>query len=94
MYIADLVRHLPMCYLVGVWEIIEERPFAETQMSELSIDFLKLKPKKLREIELYTKKKLSTIYKSRERKLEKIQKRKQLNKEEQKNENENEEAKN
>jgi hypothetical protein len=31
MYIADLVRNLAPAYLVGVWEIVEEKPFLESQ---------------------------------------------------------------
>jgi hypothetical protein len=48
MYIADLVRNLPPAYLVGVWEIIEEKPFLESQEKEIEINFSQLKTKKIR----------------------------------------------
>ncbi len=72
MYIADLVRQLPQAYLVGVWEIIEERPFLESQQTELEINFSQLKTKKIRQIESYVKRKLNTYFTSRERKKEKL----------------------
>ncbi len=30
MYIVELIKALPPCYLVGVWELIEEKPFGES----------------------------------------------------------------
>lgn len=53
-------------------EIIEEKPFQEITTNGLSFDLSQLKPKKIREIEFYVKKKLSNYYKSRERKKEKM----------------------
>lgn len=53
-------------------EIIEEKPFQEITTGVLSFDLSSLKPKKIREIEFYVKKKLSNYFKSRERKREKI----------------------
>lgn len=57
---------------MGVMEIIEEKPFQEITTNGLSFDLSQLKPKKIREIEFYVKKKLSNYYKSRERKREKM----------------------
>ena len=65
MYIADLVRNLPPAYLVGVWEIIEEKPFLESQEKEIEINFSQLKTKKIREIESYVKRKHNTFLTSR-----------------------------
>lgn len=31
LYIAELIKKLPVAYLVGVWEIINERPFTEAE---------------------------------------------------------------
>ena len=28
MYIGDLINKLPVCYRVGLWEIIQEKPFS------------------------------------------------------------------
>lgn len=53
-------------------EIIEEKPFQEITTNGLIFDLSQLKPKKIREIEFYVKKKLSNYYKSRERKREKM----------------------
>ena len=70
-------------------EIIEEKPFQEITTNGLSFDLSQLKPKKIREIEFYVKKKLSNFYKSRERKKEKMMNRRKkaekANIEEQKN---------
>ena len=57
-------------------EIIEEKPFQEISTGLLAFNLTQLKSKKIREIEFYVKKKLSNYYKSRERKREKILKRK------------------
>ena len=70
-------------------DIIEEKPFQEITTNGLSFDLSQLKPKKIREIEFYVKKKLSNFYKSRERKKEKMMNRRKkaekANIEEQKN---------
>lgn len=50
MYITDLIRELPPPYLLGVWEIIEEKPFLESSLKDLEINFCQLKTKKIREI--------------------------------------------
>lgn len=57
-------------------EIVEEKPFQEISTSPVMFNLSQLKSKKIREIEFYVKKKLSNYYKSRERKREKMLKRK------------------
>ena len=40
MYISDLIKQLPNEYLVGVWEILEERPFMESSKQNFLSIFL------------------------------------------------------
>ena len=68
LYIAELMRLLPPWQLVGVIEIVEEKPFSEVSDPQINFDLATLKNKKVREIEYYVKKKLSNYFKSRERK--------------------------
>jgi hypothetical protein len=50
-YICDLIRQLPKCYMVGVWEIVNEKPFRENKDFKVTeIDFSQLKPRKIREV--------------------------------------------
>ena len=50
MYLADLISKLPVAYLAGVWEIVEEKPFLESSEKQLNFDLSMLKTKKIREI--------------------------------------------
>jgi len=60
------VRQLPPAYLVGVWEIVNEKPFRENREYRVTeIDFSQLKSRKIREVEYYVKRKLQNIRKSR-----------------------------
>lgn len=78
-YICDLIRQLPKAYLVGVWEIVNERPFRENKDFKVTeIDFSQLKSRKIREVEFYVKRKLQNIRKSREQKRDKKLKRDRL----------------
>jgi|LakMenE18May11ns_1017448.scaffolds.fasta_scaffold9071961_1 hypothetical protein len=51
--------------MVGVMEIIEEKPFQEITAPVWQFNLYELKHKKIREIEFYVKKKLSNYFKSR-----------------------------
>lgn len=73
LYIAELLNALPPKEMVGVLEIIEEKPFQEIVSSVVGFDLQQMKSKKIREIEFYVKKKLSNHFKSRERKREKLE---------------------
>lgn len=59
--------------MVGIIEIIEEKPFVEIAAPNYTFDLHSLKHKKIREIEFYVRKKLSCFYRSRERKQMKIE---------------------
>ncbi len=65
LYISELIKMLPKAYLVGVMEIIEEKPFQEITAPVWQFHINDLKHKKIREIEFYVKKKLSNYFKSR-----------------------------
>ena len=71
LYISDLIRALPEKDRVGIFEIIEEKPFQEITTPQLNFELGQLKPKKVREIEYFAKRKLINHYRSRERKAEK-----------------------
>lgn len=60
-----MISILPKAYMVGVMEIIEEKPFQEITAPVWQFNLYELKHKKIREIEFYVKKKLSNYFKSR-----------------------------
>ena len=51
--------------MVGVIEIIEEKSFSEINTINYEFDLNNLRPKKVREIEFYVRKKLSNHFRSR-----------------------------
>lgn len=65
LYFADLVKKLPPAYLVGIWEIINEKPFSEADKKVEHYNLSELSSRKLRDIESYVKSKLSQLFKSR-----------------------------
>ena len=71
-YICDLITQLPTAYLIGVWELIDEKPFCESSLNCIQINMRELTPKKLREVELYVKGKHSLLWRSREKKKDKL----------------------
>jgi hypothetical protein len=81
LYIAELIKLLPRYQMVGILEIIEEKPFSEINTVNYQFDLNTLRYKKVREIEFYVKKKLANHYRAKEKTLNKLKAQKRAEKE-------------